>query len=296
VTLGGFTSLPRGKHRPVLILVVMALAAGAAACSDKSDGGSKAAATSASTGGASAPTSEAASTGPVTEADVVEVDQVLRRLDGELDRLDSDMAAGEGETQQVVLESRKRAATGAITRRLLALRERLTAAKAIVRLTEADRSALTTQLQEQINGLTSLNARIQGDADEASLRADAQRIVTDYRVYVLTIPKARGVMVADIELGAADRLSRITERLAAAVDQAREDTTEAETDLSLLRSKLAAVTETVPPLPAGLLALQPAGYPANHAVLEQTRLSLRAGRTALSDAASLARRVIADLK
>ena len=48
-------------------------------------------------------------------------------------------------------------------------------------------------------------ALLQGDADEASLRADAARIVTDYRVYVLTIPKARGVMVADIELGAADR-------------------------------------------------------------------------------------------
>ena len=62
---------------------------------------------------------------------MAEVDQVLRRLDGELDRLDSDMAAGEGETQQVVLEARKRAAAAAITRRVLALRERLTAAKAI---------------------------------------------------------------------------------------------------------------------------------------------------------------------
>ena len=283
-------------HRWVLLVVVMVLAAGAAACSDKSNGGSKATATTASTGGTAAPTSAALSTSPVTEAEVVEVDQVMRRLDGELDRLDSDMAAGEGETQQVVLDARKRAATGAITRRLLALRERLTAAKAIARLSDADRSALTTQLQEQINGLTSLNARIQGDADEASLRADAARIVTDYRVYVLTIPKARGVMVADIELGAADRLTRIADRLATSVDQARGDTTEAQTDLGQLRSKLAAVAEVVPSLPAGLLALQPAGYPANHAVLEQTRQSLRTGRSALSDAAGLARRVIEDLK
>jgi hypothetical protein len=284
-------------HRRVLTLAVVVLAVGTgAACSDKSNGASKAAATTASTGGTSAQTSAAPSTGPVTEADITEVDEVLRRVDGELDRLDSDMAAGEGETQQVVHEARKRAATGAITRRVLALRERLTAAKSIARLSDTDRAELTTQLQDQINGLTNLGARIQGDNDEATLRADSQRIVTDYRVYVLTIPKARGVVVADIELGAADRLTVLADRLAAATGQAKGDTTEAQTDLALLRSKLSAVSGTVPPLPAELLALQPAGYPANHAVLEQTRQSLRTGRSALADAASLARRVMADLK
>jgi chromosome segregation ATPase len=274
----------------------MVLAVIAAACSDRSDGASKASATTAPTGGTSSPISAGSATGPVTEADVTEIDEVLRRLDGELDRLDSDMAAGEGETQQVVLEARKRAATGAITRRLLALRERLTVAKSIVRLSDEHRSALTTQLQEQINGLTSLGARIQGDTDEATLRADAQRIVTDYRVYVLTIPKARGVMVADIEVAASDRLTRIADRLANAIDQARRDTTEAQEDLASMRSKLAAVDAAVLPIPAELLALQPAGYPANHAVLEQARQSLRTGRSDLADAAILARRVIADLK
>jgi hypothetical protein len=283
-------------YRRALAVVAMVLAVGAAAaCSDKSNGASKATATTASTGGTSTPSS-AASTGPVTDADVTEVDQVLRRLDGELDRLDSDMAAGEGETQQVVLEARKRVATGAITRRVLALRERLTAAKSIVRLSDTDLSALTTQLQDQINGLTNLSARIQGDNDEATLRADSQRIVTDYRVYVLTIPKARCVVVADIELAAADRLTVLADRLKAAIDQAKGDTTKAQTDLGLLRSKLTTVTGTVSPLSAGLLELEPAGYPANHAVLEQSRQSLRTGRAALADAASLARSVIADLK
>ena len=284
------------RNRRTLTALVMVLAAAATACSDPSDGASKASATTVPTGGTSSPISAESATRPVTEADVTEIDEVLRRLDGELDRLDSDMAAGEGETQQVVLEARKRAATGAITRRLLALRERLTVAKSVVRLGDEHRLALTTQLQEQINGLTSLSARIQGDTDEAILRADAQRIVTDYRVYVLTIPKARGVLVADIELAATDRLTRIADRLANAIDQARRDTTEAREDLASMRSKLAAVDAAVPPIPAELLALQPAGYPANHAVLEQARQSLRTGRSDLADATILARRVIADLK
>jgi hypothetical protein len=284
------------SNRRALTIVVMVLAAGAAACSDRSGGASKASATTAFTGGTSSPPSAGAGAGPVTEADMTEIDQVLRRLDGELDRLDSDLAAGEGETQQVVLEARKRAATGAVTRRVLALRERLTAAESIVQLGEDHRAALTTQLQEQINGLTGLGARIQGDNDEATLRADAQRIVTDFRVYVLTIPKARGVMLADIELAATDRFTKLADRLATAIVEARRDTTDTQEDLAQMRAKLGAVTAAVPPIPAELLALQPAGYPANHTVLEQARQSLRTGRTDLADASVLARRLIADLK
>jgi hypothetical protein len=199
--------------------------------------------------------------------------------------------------QQVRLDASKKVATAAITRRVLALRELTTAAKSIVRLSEADRTALTSQLQDQVNGLTSLNAKIQGDTDAPTLRADAQKIVTDYRVYVLTVPKARGVVVADIELNAADRLGKLADRLQAALDHATgRDTTKAKTALASMRAKLTSAVGSVSPLPATLLALQPAGYPGNHATLEQARSSLRTGRTGLAEAAALARQVISDLK
>ena len=88
------------RHRRASAAVLFVLSIGAiAGCRDKSNGASQATATTASTGGTSASTSAAQSTGPVTDDDVNEVDQVLRRLDGELDRLDSDMATGEGEVQ-----------------------------------------------------------------------------------------------------------------------------------------------------------------------------------------------------
>jgi len=197
---------------------------------------------------------------------------------------------------QVRLAAAKQIAAGAITRRVLALRELTTAAKAIVRLTDADRNALTSQLQDQVNGLTSLNAKIQGDADEATVRADAQKIVTDYRVYVLTIPKARGIVVSDIELNAADRLTKLADRLQTTIDGSGKDTIKAKADLASMRAKVAAATSAVSALPAGLLALQPAGYPGNRTTLEQARISLRTGRANLADAAVLARQVIADLK
>jgi hypothetical protein len=198
--------------------------------------------------------------------------------------------------QQVRLAAAKQVAAGAITRRVLALRELTTAAKGIVRLTDADRGALTSQLQDQVNGLTSLNAKIQGDADEATVRADAQKIVTDYRVYVLTIPKARGIVASDIELYAADRLTKLADRLQSTIDGLSKDTTKAKADLASLRAKLTTASGAVSPLPAGLLALQPSGYPGNRTTLEQARTSLRTGRANLADAAVLARQVIADLK
>ena len=199
--------------------------------------------------------------------------------------------------QQLRVDAAKRVATGAITRRVLALRELSTAAKSIVRLTDADRSELTTQLQDQINGLTSLNAKIQGDTDESQVKADADKIVSDYHVYVLMIPKARGVVVADIELNAEDRLSKLADRLQSMIDQATgNDTTKAKADLASLRAKLATVTTSVTPLPDALLALAPGGYPGNRPTLETTRTTLRTGRQALNDAATLARTVIADLK
>ncbi|HVW32410.1 MAG TPA: hypothetical protein VHL53_07715 [Acidimicrobiia bacterium] len=198
---------------------------------------------------------------------------------------------------QLRVEASKKIATGAITRRVLALRELSTAAKSIVRLSDADRTALTTQLQDQINGLTSLNAKIQGDTDEAQLKSDAGKIITDYHVYVLMIPKARGIVVADIEMNAEDRLAQLADRLESTIDQASgKDTTKARSDLAALRAKLTTVTTSVTPLPGALLALAPSGYPGNRPTLETTRTTLRTGRQALNDAATLARTVLADLK
>jgi hypothetical protein len=81
------------------LCLLMALAVGTAACSKDSESGSKAPGSSAATGASLAPTSAAPETGPVTDADVAEVDQILHRLDNEIDRLDSDLATGEGEVQ-----------------------------------------------------------------------------------------------------------------------------------------------------------------------------------------------------
>ena len=79
------------------VVLVMASLLATAGCKKSSGNGAKASATTVSTAPASSPTTQTAATGPVTDSDVAEVDQIIHRLDTELDRLDSDMATGEGE-------------------------------------------------------------------------------------------------------------------------------------------------------------------------------------------------------
>jgi ABC-type transport system substrate-binding protein len=82
------------------VVLVLALAVGAGACSKDSAKQSKGAETTASSAATGAtPTTAAPASGPVTDADVTDVDQILHRLGSELDRLDSDMATGEGDVQ-----------------------------------------------------------------------------------------------------------------------------------------------------------------------------------------------------
>lgn len=65
------------------------------------------------------------------------------------------------------------------------------------RLSETNRSALASEIQTDDSSLTSLRAKIGGDSDLATLRADVLDIVTVYRVYVLLEPKVHLVRAAD---------------------------------------------------------------------------------------------------
>lgn len=198
---------------------------------------------------------------------------------------------------QARLEASRRAAGTAVTRRILALGDLTALSGTALHLTDAHRRTLGSQLSAQVDGLTVLGARIGGDSDAAAVRSDALKVINDYRVYVLTVPRTRALIVADVELAAVAWLTNVADRLGAAADRvAGKDMTGARADLAALRAKLTAVTAGVVPLPAALLALEPSGYPGNRPTLDAARAALATGRADLGDAAALARSVLADLK
>lgn len=104
------------------------------------------------------------------------------------------------------LETAKTAITSRIDKRLEALKKdegNLAAAKQV----QAEhRDTLTKLIADQRAGLTALKTKVQGETTGAAVKADAQSMVFDYRVFVLTGPKVRLTAAIDTELAAAAKM------------------------------------------------------------------------------------------
>ena len=168
-------------------------------------------------------------------------------------------------------------------------------------LTDADRTALQAELAADTSGLTSLRATIDGETDVSALRADVKSIVTNFRIYLLMVPKTADVIAADTELGAVARLSTLDTTLQARIDAAKaagKDVTQAQSDLDAMNAKVAKVTPLVQGIPAAVLPLTPAQYNDGTAkpILTSSRIGLQSGRGLLVGARADARPCIAALK
>jgi hypothetical protein len=168
-------------------------------------------------------------------------------------------------------------------------------------LTDADRAALRSQLTADTNGLTALRATIDAETDKGALRADLKTIVTDYRIYLLMVPKTAEVIAADAELAAVGRLGTLSTKLQARIDAAKtagKDVSQAQADLDAMKAKVGQVSPLVHGVPAAVLPLTPAQYNGGAAkpILVSSRTSLQSGRALLVGARADAAACIAALK
>ncbi|MCL5797314.1 MAG: hypothetical protein M1366_00745 [Patescibacteria group bacterium] len=63
------------------------------------------------------------------------------------------------------------------------------------KLTSSEKSSLSAEIQTDINGLTTLKAKIDADTDFATARTDAKQIITGYYIYAVFEPKIRLLIV-----------------------------------------------------------------------------------------------------
>jgi hypothetical protein len=176
-----------------------------------------------------------------------------------------------------------------IDRRLVTITELQGRVAAAGALTDADRAALQSQLAADTSGLTALRAQVDGETDVTTLRADLKTIVTDFRIYVLMVPKTAEVIAADTELSAVTRLGTVESKLQARIDvdkAAGNDVTQAQLDLEAMQKTVAQVSPLVLGVPAAVLPLTLAQYNAGTAkpILASSRTSLRTGRGLLAGA------------
>ncbi len=168
-------------------------------------------------------------------------------------------------------------------------------------LTAGDRDALRSQLTADTSGLTALRAAIDGETDVQALKADLKKIATDFRIYLLMVPKVADVIAAENELAAVARLGTQATKLQARIDAdkaAGKDVSGAQADLSAMTAKVAQVSPLVAGIPAAVLPLTPTQYNAGTAkpILVSSRTSIKSGRGLLAGARADARACVAALK
>jgi len=204
-----------------------------------------------------------------------------------------------GAAQATHLANLKTRGAAEIDRRLAALNTALTKLGASTKLGQSDKAALTAQVTAETTALTALKAKLAADTDLATARVDVQSIVTEYRVYVLMLPKARLVAATDHLVLVEGQLTDLQAKLKTKIDAttaAGKDTTAMTASLTDLSAKIAATKVISDGFVAKLLALQPTDYNADHTILETYRTSLVTARTDIKAARDDAVSIITALK
>jgi Zn-dependent M32 family carboxypeptidase len=100
-------------------------------------------------------------------------------------------ASRAAERQDVNLQAIITRADELATNRITSLNTLLARVQNDNRLSESEKTSLTTEIKNDITGLTNLKAKIDADTDVETARTDAKQIVTNYYIYTVFEPKMR---------------------------------------------------------------------------------------------------------
>ncbi|WP_130510795.1 hypothetical protein [Krasilnikovia cinnamomea] len=119
------------------------------------------------------------------------------------------------------LDKAKTVVTARIDKRLAALQRFDATLGKAGRVQAGHRAALDKLIDDQRAGLTALRAKVAGESTAAAVKTDAQSMVDDFRVFILTGPKVRLTKAIDTELAVVAKLEGRS-----GVDQAKLDAVE----------------------------------------------------------------------
>jgi hypothetical protein len=200
-----------------------------------------------------------------------------------------------GSPLPATLDAAKRVVTARIDGRLAALRAYSTAVNAAANLTAGHKSTLTDLIAADQSGLAALRTKVAGETTLAAVKADDQRMVVDYRIYLLVGPKVRLTIGCDIEAAVSRQLRQLSDKLAAAIaaaKQAGKDTTKAEAQLADMRKQLDTADAAINGKADALLAVQPGpDGDAIRAQVNPVRNAVHTARAALRKAAADAKAI-----
>lgn len=225
---------------------------------------------------------------------------IERPVGDKMMKLSSNAAEKKGNLQDASMEQLKERANKEITRRIESLNKLLTRINEfkIKKLSDVQKTSLTTQVQTEIAKLTALQAKIEADTDLATLKIDIQSIVTEYRIFALFIPKIQILGAADRLLTTADEMSSHAAMLETKINAKQtegQNVTELQTLLVDMKAKIADAQTQGQGAIDLVLPLTPEGFPGNKTQLQSAREMIGVGIKDLNTARQDARKIIVGL-
>lgn len=196
------------------------------------------------------------------------------------------------------LDAAKALATSRIDGRLETLHALQLAVNDASRLTSSDRSTLSSLINSDISGLTSLRGKVGGESTVSAVRADETTMVDQYRIYLLVEPKVHLTIAFDIEAAAQSTLQKVHDELAARLAKESGGGTATEkSQLADLQTQLQNAQQAEAGKVSALLAIQP-GSDANalRSALSPLVTAAKTARTDLRKARDDAKALKGELK
>ncbi|HSX28169.1 MAG TPA: hypothetical protein VLF60_01835 [Candidatus Saccharimonadales bacterium] len=186
-----------------------------------------------------------------------------------------------------------------ITRRLTALNTlsgKITAAK---KLTTTDKATLTAEVTAEVSGLTALKTKLDGETSIAAAAADAQSILTEYRVYALIMPKVALIKTADDQQAVQAKLTALAAKIQTRLTTAKnngKDVAALQAKLTDMTAKTTAANNLSIAVEAKVITLKPTDYNNDHKILGGYRDQLKTAHSDDQAALADAKSIVASLK
>lgn len=182
-----------------------------------------------------------------------------------------------------------------ITRRqstLTTLSAKITAA---AHLTASDKASLSSQVNTELAGLTTLKAHLDSATTLDAAHTDAKTIIDGYRVYALIVPKIALIRTADGEQATAARLTSLAAKLQTRITAANKST-DLQATVNDMVAHVHTAQTTASAVETKILSLQPTDYNSDHTVLSGYRDQLKTAHAAIQASITDAKTVVAALK
>jgi len=183
-------------------------------------------------------------------------------------------------------------ADNAISVRLTALNTASTRISGLVKLSTDQKNQYTGEITTDVNALSSLKTKADGDTDLATLRTDYRSIFTTYRIYAEFLPQLHLLVASDTMGATTDKLSDLATKLQSRIQSAG-NPSNLTSLLADMQAKIADAKTQYNAVESQVTSLTPQSYDTNPA---GTTATLKTARSEIQTGVSDLKAAFADAK